>query len=178
MRLFIAFEIKNLNEYFLELQKRFLSSADLTLTKTFHLTFKFLGEVEENKIPLIIQKLKTIQFESFDIKTTKIDGFPNARNPRVIWLGLEPRNKIIELQQRLDDSLSSLFEKEDKFEPHITLARVKYISNKKDLQEKIRTIKPAQKEIKIDKFKLIKSKLTPKGSEYEDVEIFTSQQSL
>ncbi|MEK6857695.1 MAG: RNA 2',3'-cyclic phosphodiesterase [Nanoarchaeota archaeon] len=172
MRLFIAFEVENLSDYFLALQKRFLSSADLTLTKEFHLTFKFLGEVNERRILDTVQRLKTIKFESFNAKTTKVQGFPNDRTPRVIWIGLEPKDKIIELQQKIDESLKGIFDKEERFEPHITLARVKYISNKKNLDEQIKIIKPAQKEIKIDNFKIIKSTLTPKGPEYEDVEIF------
>ena len=49
MRLFIAVDFNDLGDYFAKLQKLLPKNAKLSLTKTFHVTLKFLGEVQPDK---------------------------------------------------------------------------------------------------------------------------------
>ncbi len=60
------------------------------------------------------------------------------------------------------------------FIPHLTLARIKFLSSAKDYMGKLKQIKPKEKEFKIESFKLIKSELTRQGPVYTDVETFNS----
>lgn len=169
MRLFIAIDLNN-EDYFKEIQKQIDSeNAKISLTNSYHLTLKFLGKINETIILKIKEKLNNIKFDSFTINTTKIGVFPSQNFIKVVWLGLDPEDKIAELQKNIDDSLKKLFNKEKQFKPHITLARVKYTKDKSKFIEKLKNIKPKEKEFNVKNIKLIKSKLTPNGPVYEDL---------
>lgn len=174
MRLFIAIDFNELKDYFFELQKHLPKNAKLSLTKTFHITLKFLGEVQPDKVEEIISKLKTIKFEPFKTFLDSIGIFPSENYIRVVWIGLKPEDKVLELQKQIDESLSKLFKKEKDFKSHITLARVKYPEDKKQFLEQLKKIKVENKKIEIKDFRLMKSTLTPKGPIYEDLMVFSS----
>src|SRR2546423_13384679 len=55
-------------------------------------------------------------------------AFPNARRPRVVWLGLrEGAEPLIALQRRVEDELlrREIVSDGEEFTPHLTLARVR-----------------------------------------------------
>src|SRR3989344_3543458 len=141
MRLFVAIDFNELNNYFIELQKQLPQSAKLSLVKSFHLTLKFLGDVQPNKVSEITDILKEIKFESFNVNLDSIGIFPTENYIRVVWIGLNPEEKIIELQKQVDDSLKNLFKREKDFKTHITLARVGYQTDKKSFIDGIKKIK-------------------------------------
>ena len=130
MRIFIAIGLDK-EEYFKELQDKIKEHVKGTFPKDFHCTLKFLGDVKENKIDKIKGLLRNIKFESFKISLSGVGAFPNENYIRVIWIGLEPREIIIDLQKNIDNELSKLkFQKDKRFEPHLTLTRVKFIKGK------------------------------------------------
>ena len=177
--MFIAMDFNELKDYFLELQKQLPRNAKLSLTKSFHLTLKFLGEVQPEKVENIIESLKKIKFQHFTFFLNSIGIFPSENYIRVAWIGLQPEDKILGLQKQVDESLKKLFKKEKDFKAHITIARVKYPEDKKSFVENIKKIKVENKKIEIKDFRLVKSTLTLKGPVYEDLEIFNSiQQSF
>ena len=175
MRLFIAINFNELNEYFKGFQEQLSINSTLILTKSYHLTLKFLGEVQPNKVQEIASILKGIKYENFNIFLDSMGVFPSQNNPRVIWIGLEPENDVRLLQHRIDDSLNDLFSKDKNFKPHITLARIKFIENKRLFFEALEKIKVERKKVKVNEFILIKSTLTPNGSVYEDLQVFRSK---
>lgn len=174
MRLFISIDFNGLKNYFAELQNQLPKNARLSLVKSFHLTLKFLGEVQPNKLDEITDLLKTIKFESFGVFLDSIGIFPTENYIRVVWFGLSPEDKILELQHKIDESLKKLFKKEKDFKAHITLARVKYPEDKKSFVDDIKKIKVENKKLEIKNFRLVKSTLTPQGPVYEDLKIFNS----
>ncbi len=174
MRLFIAIDISELKDYFIELQRLLPKNAKLSLTKSFHLTLKFLGEIQPSKADEIVNILKDIKFEKLDVFLDSIGIFPTENYIRVVWVGLKPEDMILDLQKRIDDSLKDLFKKEKDFKAHITLARVKYPEDKKSFVEQIKKIKVENKKIKIRDYRLVKSTLTPEGPVYEDLEVFSA----
>ena len=174
MRLFIAIDFNELKDYFVDIQNQLPKNAKLSLTKSFHLTLKFLGEVQPNNAEEVIKILKKIKFEKFNFFLDSIGIFPTENYIRVIWIGLKPEDKVAELQEKIDESLKNLFKKEKDFKAHITLARVKYPEDKKSFVEHIKKIKVKNKRIGVKDFRLVKSTLTAKGSIYEDMEVFNS----
>lgn len=176
MRLFIAIDFNELKDYFVELQTLLPKNAKLSLTKTFHITLKFLGEVQPEKVEMIINNLKNIKFEAFSVHLDSIGIFPTENYIRVVWVGIKPEDKTLELQKQIDEMLDKLFKKEKDFKSHITLARVKYPDDKKAFVEQLKKIKIENKKIEIKNFRLVKSTLTPKGPIYEDLEVFNSNQ--
>ncbi|MBI2655775.1 RNA 2',3'-cyclic phosphodiesterase [Candidatus Woesearchaeota archaeon] len=176
MRLFIAIDFNELKDSFIGLQAQLPKNAKLSFVKSFHLTLKFLGEVQPNRVDEIAGILKTIKFEAFSVFTDSIGIFPTENYIRVVWVGLKPEDKIIELQKNVDEYLKNLFKKEKNFEPHITLCRVKYPEDKKSFVDEVKKIKVENKKIEIKDFRLVKSTLISKGPVYEDLEVFNSNQ--
>lgn len=177
MRVFIAVEFNELKNHFIELQNKVNKpSAKLKEVSTFHLTLKFLGEVPETNIEDIKEKLKKIKFGKFELNLDDVGVFPNEDYIRIIWVGVNPKKEIIDLQQKIDSALDGSFEKDKRFHPHITLARVKFIEDNPSFANSLKDIKADKnKKLMINKFKLIKSTLTPKGPVYEDLETFCCQ---
>ena len=101
---------------------------------------------------------------------SRIGFFPNSNFINIVWAGVTPKRKITELKHRIDDGLMDLFQRDKRFDPHITLGRVK------DIKDKIKFKESLDLEIegtfKVNNFKLIKSKLGKNGAEYETLEEF------
>jgi len=171
MRLFVALNFNELKDYFSELQKQIPNQdAKLTFPKDFHLTLKFLGEIDEMKINEIKSLLSEIKFSPFETDVTSI-GFFSEDFLRTVWIKADSK-QIYDLQKQIDEKLTSMFKKDTRFEPHITLARVKFVKDKKGFIEQIKRLKTEKKTIKIGSFELIKSTLTPEGPVYEVLSIF------
>ena len=103
MRTFIAIELpETIKEYLKEIQKE-LTGIKASFVKDFHLTLKFLGEVSEDKIEKIEEKLKEVNFEPFKVTLSNTGVFPSESYIRVVWVGLEPEDKIIEIQKKVNE---------------------------------------------------------------------------
>ena len=176
MRLFIAIDFNELREELSKAQSRIDSSlAKLNPVSAFHLTMQFLGEVDDSKVELIKAKLKEIKFKPFSLALDKVGVFPSESYVRVIWAGVKPHDEVKELQKNVEEALKEFnFKKDFDFHPHITLARVRFVSDKAKFAKNINEIKLENKELDINDFRLVKSTLMRNGPEYEDVEIFSS----
>ncbi len=176
MRLFIAIEVsEEIHTYFLELQKQIDTGLTKNvLARSFHLTLKFFGDVDEDKKNKIIELLRKIKFKLFSVELGNIGVFPDESYIKVIWVGLEPKDKINDLQQKIDQVLVGLFPKDKRFHPHITLARVKFVKDKEEFVKSLKGIRVDKKSFEVNCFRLIKSTLTPKGPVYEVLEEFNS----
>lgn len=172
MRLFIAFDTDDEVKKELSAVQKKLRHSKLNLTKEFHLTLKFLGEVEEESLAEIKQRLKKVSFEKFEAQLSNIGVFPSEDYINVVWIGLEPKEKITELQKKIEDSLEGLFPKDNRFHPHITLARVKFIEDKKQFKDNLKNIKVEKIKFSVAKFSLMKSTLTSEGPVYKVLEEF------
>ncbi len=174
MRSFIAIELPEAFSAKLQsVQKQLMTdSAKLTLTKTFHLTLKFLGEIDDGRVDDLKSLLSKITFKPFDAKLTTIGFFPDENYIRVIHIGLEPEKQLKALQKTIEEALPN-FKKDTSFHPHITLARVKFVKDKEQFKTTISKIKlPDFPEFKVENFKLIKSTLTSEGPVYEELASF------
>ena len=173
MRCFLAFELPE------ETSKKLMSLKDSLAVKGvkpsagFHLTLQFFGEVDEKRISEIKNVLKEIKFEPFDASLDGVGVFPNETYVRVVWLGLEPKDKFMALQKLFASKLKEIgFEQDKDFLPHITLARVKFIDDTKSFVDKIKVLKVPEVKFKVDKVKLFKSSLSRDGAVYEVIAEF------
>ncbi|MBD3361323.1 RNA 2',3'-cyclic phosphodiesterase, partial [Candidatus Woesearchaeota archaeon] len=168
MRLFIAFDVsEEIKSYCRQIQEQ-LPDSDSKIVKDFHLTLRFLGECDEEETKDIIRKLNQVKFSSFKAKTSDLSVFPDENFIRVVWLGLEPKDKIVELKERVEKELN--LTRDERFHPHITLARIKFLKNKSDYINKLKEIKIKEVEFEVNKIKLYKSELTKEGPVYEVIE--------
>ena len=134
MRSFVAIEIEpEIKEAILAAGRR-VQSAGLKATwmkrEAIHLTLKFLGEIELERIPEVTTALQEVATASapFGFQVAGLGAFPNPRRPRVIWTGVEEETGALQsLWKEMEKTLFSLgFKKEGRgFHPHITIARVR-----------------------------------------------------
>jgi len=136
-----------------------------------HMTLKFLGEVPDNRVDEVAEALQFVnETKKFEISLKGIGVFPKPEYVRVIWVGVtEGRGKVCELQKRVDETLKPLgHKKEKKFHPHYTLARVRFVSDKKALGEYLKAREADDfGSYTVEKIILMQSTLTPSGPAYK-----------
>ena len=167
MRLFIEFRVpESIQKRLFEVQKDlFKADARLNLTKSFHLTLKFLGEVPPSKAEEVKKRLADVRFKPFKAFLSNTGVFPNEKMIRVVWVGVEPEKEIIQLQSKVEEALKGLFPKEKSFQPHLTLARVKFVKDKAFL-EIIKKLAIPQLSFDVKEIQITESKLSREGPEY------------
>ena len=142
-----------------------------------HITLKFFGETEEDKIENIISVLSDISLHHspFTLKLSDVGIFGSSYKPRVIWFGINENQKLQSLAMDVINKLEKIgFEKDrQNFVPHLTIGRIKFIDNKRDFQDVIKSYNAVEiQEENIDRFFLIESILRPKGPEYKILTTF------
>ncbi|MCK4568818.1 MAG: RNA 2',3'-cyclic phosphodiesterase [Bacteroidales bacterium] len=142
-----------------------------------HITLKFFGETPEHHIPGINVALRHASKEvtPFDLVLQNTGIFGSSYNPRVIWFGIEPHDRVVLLSQSILEELEGIGIKRDRqnFVPHLTVARIKNLEDKKFFQMVIDKNKEGfiQKE-EVNEFHLFESILQPEGPKYELIETF------
>jgi len=177
MRTFIAIDMPaEIRKELVKIQEKLkekigkIARAKFVAPENLHLTLKFLGELSDFKVNKIKETLRQVKFKAFKVKLNSLGVF-TEKFIRVVWINLEPAKPIMELHEKID----SLFEKKDKnFETHVTLARIKFVSDRKEFISKLKEIKVEPLEFEINSFALKKSTLTEKGPIYETIREFTS----
>jgi len=170
---FIAIDIPT-NKKLLEMENEIKKTeADLKLVETenIHITLKFLGDTDEEKIDEIdeIMKNSVKDLKPFNIKLKGSGVFPNKNYLKVIWIGLEEIEILGEIAKKIDKQLENIgFEPEKRgFSAHLTIARVKSPRNKEKLLQIIEKYQDVEfATIDVTSVKLKKSDLTPKGPIY------------
>jgi len=143
-----------------------------------HLTVKFFGNVQESRIPTIIDVSRRACSGIGEIRLTVkgIGTFPGGSRPRVLWVGLEGDiERIAELRDALDDALNGAgFPREERgFTAHLTLGRVKE-RMPVELVRKIESVKDVTLgDMVVSGFHLFKSDLRPTGAVYTSLAYFS-----
>lgn len=175
MRLFVGIPLpeeyqRGLAELRERLAPRVRSRLGWTKEGNWHLTLKFLGEVDEDRAADIGAALEGLRLAAFTLQAGGTGYFPNARNPRVFWVGLaQGADECSAWAGQVETVMEGLgFAREDRpFRPHLTLARVK--EARKDDWEGLRT-EAAEVEwpaVRIAEVVLWRSRLGPNGPAHE-----------
>lgn len=105
---------------------RRLSGVRWTNSDSLHITLKFLGSVEETRVPAIIAALCGAGGEArpFDLALRGFGAFPDLRRPRIFWVGATGPG-ILKLQSVVEEWIGPLgFPGEARpFHPHVTIGR-------------------------------------------------------
>ncbi len=178
MRCFIGLPLPDEYQEGLErlvIHSQSILSSKISWTKkgNWHLTLCFLGEIDSGTVRILKEELKNIKHNSFTLKAGYCGFFPSIKRPRVLWLGLEAGAKeaksLADKVFKILEKNNIYFDKKD-FVPHLTIGRVKRLSN--DRWEKwskyINSLK--WQSIKISSFVLWQSTLTPKGPIYTPIQ--------
>ncbi|MBM3302856.1 MAG: RNA 2',3'-cyclic phosphodiesterase, partial [Deltaproteobacteria bacterium] len=145
---------------------------------------KFLGEVPLSNLEFLKQILtrETQALPTFEMQFGSLGCFPNPRQPRVIWIGLQAPSTLAMMQQNIETAADKLgYTREERtFSPHLTLGRVRQAVSAADIQRIRTTLAGMQlgriEPLRVDSIHLFKSDLRPSGSVYTKIFSATMKQ--
>ncbi|AUX24280.1 hypothetical protein SOCEGT47_048170 [Sorangium cellulosum] len=137
-----------------------------------HITLAFMGEIGEERLPLVIAAASVAGFHRpLTLRIEKGGAFGARRRPRVLWLGVGGAVSALsaihrDLEQAL--SLSTGYVPEDRpFAPHLTLARSRDPRGDPALEACAQRIEGVDfGETQVRELVVYQSELTPKGARY------------
>lgn len=109
-----------------------------------HFTLKFFGDIDTEGIDLISKKIEKVadDFEPFNIKISGCGAFPNNNHIKVIWIGVESDELLVQLHDKLDNEFAAIgFDKDKKFSTHLTIGRMKSAKGKIRLEILLKSLK-------------------------------------
>lgn len=175
IRLFTALDIPESIKMQLQGMGGSIPGAKPVPKEQFHLTLKFIGEVEGRVLLDIEQALGNIKgsgnvgkldLAPFNIRLKGVGVFPPRGAPRVLWVGIEEDGKLSTLRKAIENELAAngIARSKQKFTPHISVARLKKspVARLQDYLAGNSFFETAW--FPVNSFSLYSSKLTPKGA--------------
>jgi 2'-5' RNA ligase len=142
-----------------------------------HVTIKFFGETEETKIRDITHVLAEVAAGTsvFSFSLQDLGIFGSSYDPRVVWVGIEPYEKLASMMKLIGEKMETIGYKPDRqnLVPHLTLGRIKFLKDKnlfRQIIDQSRDI--SSQEIIVDRFILFESILKKEGPVYLALQTF------
>lgn len=140
--------------------------------ENYHLTLKFLGERTDEEVNAIKEAL-TPTTNAFTAALSGLGAFPSLQHIKVIWVGLgQGKQEYINLFKEADTQLTQTpqlkslnIRPERDYTPHLTIARVRTVSDKEALQ-KFLSAPFISEPFQITEIHMMKSELAPEGPTY------------
>ncbi len=193
IRCFVAIELNEaVRTALAELQRRLRAALEKTTGReaklqwvrpeSIHATIKFLGDVDEGRVEAITQALRqaATRHQAGEVQVGGLGVFPDARKPRVCWIGLrEGAEQVIRLAEAVDLALAPLeFPRESRpYRPHLTLARIKEGERAVGLALEQQGLLAKEQgpvgRLPVHSLALMKSELRPSGAVYTRLEQIT-----
>jgi 2'-5' RNA ligase len=183
MRLFIGIELSqtikaSAADVSADLRERLTKTSRRTMLRwvnpeNLHITLWFLGEVDHARTAAVAATLRQcFATRTFDLAISGAGLFPASGLPRTLWLGLTAgMAQLGSLYGELSTRLPALgFQPEKRaYSPHLTVARFKDVV-RSDAAAIRRAVAQTPAEVgacPIGSVTLFRSRLSPKGSQYE-----------
>ncbi len=179
MRLFFCVELADeVKEALAEVVQRLrpsLGNGSWVPPENYHLTVRFLGEVEETKLSALLELGRKVAQETapFVLDLEVLGGFPQVKAARVLWAG--PRVESPEFRrlcQGVEEAVRALGFPGEKKEPlpHVTLARFK---TPRDLRPILGRENLRIPTVHAESLTLMRSELRPEGAKYTPLQRWT-----
>lgn len=129
-RLFTGLEIPSQTGLMLSMLRGGLRGARWIDPENYHLTLRFIGDIDERTADEVVAALDRIRREPFEVKLTGLGSFGNGK-PHAVWARVEPSQELAELQAEQERILQRLHlpAERRKYIPHVTVARCKTSTN-------------------------------------------------
>lgn len=145
--------------------------------ETWHLTLQFLGEWPPERAERLIDALQQADFPPrFDLEPGRLDGFPDLRAPRVLFLQMDDDGSCARLAAAVRETVERIWpdgpQDRRSFRSHLTLARVRgrLASEQRNRLEKMDLGR--FEAIPVEAFRLVRSDLRPEGPHYTELAVF------
>jgi len=126
MRLFVALALPETVVSSLLMLEAGVPGARWQMREQFHLTLRFIGEVDGGTMGAIDDALSTIAVPGFTLTLKGVGEF-GGRRPHTLWAGVGANEALMHLQRKIESALQRVgLEPEGrKYSPHVTLGRLK-----------------------------------------------------
>ena len=129
-RLFTALEIPANVGQSLALLRGGLPGARWVEPENYHVTLRFIGDVDDVMAREVAYMLGGVRRPAFDLRFDGLDSFGGNR-PRAVVAAAQPVRPLIELQADVERLMQRVgLEPERKYKPHVTLARLRDVSSR------------------------------------------------
>ena len=93
--------------------------------ENYHLTLRFIGEVEPWKAQEVDEALAGIRARPFELSLRGLGTFEKAGRIHALWVGVERNDAMTHLQGKVETALQrvGLAPERKRFSPHLTIAR-------------------------------------------------------
>ncbi len=125
-RLFTALEIPGELVPKLEMLRGRLAGARWIAPENYHLTLRFIGDVDAPDADDFVEALSDIWVEPFSLQLSGVGSF-GGRKPRALWVGVAECEPLMRLQRANERAArqAGLPPETRNFSPHVTLARLR-----------------------------------------------------
>ena len=129
-RLFTGLELPERLANELAMMRGGLSGARWIDVENYHLTLRFIGDIDENAAHEVHAALERIRKPAFAVALDNLGAFGGDR-PRAIVVNAKPSPSLIDLQAEQERLIRRVGLPPDtrKFTPHVTLARLRRVSS-------------------------------------------------
>lgn len=127
IRLFVGLELPEEMRLRLSGLCRGVPGARWVQPEGFHLTVRFIGEVDEGRFDDIHTALSRVQAPAFELTLEGVATFGKDKAPHTLWVGVQRNDALASLHAKVERALVTIgLEPESrKYSPHVTLARLK-----------------------------------------------------
>lgn len=180
MRTFIAIKIvpekklKDLVSVFKNaLKDEIINWAD---TDNLHLTLRFIGETEQKQLDEIIRLIDEVaqRFKPFQLNLKDVGFFKSQNQPRVLFFAAENGFMLKQLAAEIEKMVVACgFSVEERFfNPHLTIARIKFLQNKMAFYDLINQFMGTEiQTVTVSEIVYYQSILTSAGAIYKPLKI-------
>ena len=125
-RLFAGIEIPPSITTMLSLQKGGLYGARWVDENNYHITLRFMGDVDYSLANEIVFQMSQIQYPEFDLSLRGVGSF-GAKKPHSVFAAVQTNEDLYLLHKEIERRMKKLGLRPDKhdYTPHVTLARLK-----------------------------------------------------
>jgi 2'-5' RNA ligase len=129
-RLFTALEIPSEIGQSLALLRGGLPGARWVAPENYHLTLRFIGDIDDSLAAEIADLLDKVERPAFDLQIDGLDSF-GGNKPRAVVAAVPPVAHLVELQADHERIMQRIgLQPERKYKPHVTLARLRDTSSR------------------------------------------------
>ena len=182
IRSFLALEISDdardwIEDRSREMRRELKGNIRWVKREALHITLHFFGGIPRGAIEEVEKILEPLagRFAPFVLRMRGIGAFPNLRNPRVFWAGVEDLTERRTLREFYETMRATLegggFAVEKRpFTPHVTIGRIKKLV--KFEMDRFRNL-PQGPVFDVSSLTFFRSDLTPKGPIYQPLNRFS-----
>ena len=165
-RLFTALEIPFEIGQSLALLRGGLPGARWVAPENYHLTLRFIGDIDDTLATEIADLLDKVERPAFDLQIDGLDSF-GGNKPRAVVAAVPAVTQLVELQADHERIMQRIgLQPERKYKPHVTLARLRDTSSRQ-VAEFLSTRQPFRSSsFPVSRFVLYSSRASVGGGPY------------